>query len=135
MGLRRAFSLTFRAGLYPLSGRRRADRQPSDPLAAAAGAGGRIPVSECRIGATPAGTIDSKKADLEAGRASFGDAQLAANADALERETAGKDGQLAEQERDLGESVEAIDARIKRLFSMTRLLSRMISASRACLTC
>jgi chromosome segregation ATPase len=61
------------------------------------------------------GTIDSKKADLEAGRASFGDAQLAANADALERETAGKDGQLAEQERDLGESVEAIDARIKRL--------------------
>src|ERR1700730_1833611 len=32
-GLRRAFSLTFWAGLYPLSGRRRADRQPSDPLA------------------------------------------------------------------------------------------------------
>src|ERR1700680_4989870 len=36
MGLRRAFSLTFRAGLYPLSGRRRADRQPSDPLPAVA---------------------------------------------------------------------------------------------------
>ena len=27
MGLRRAFSLTFRAGLYPLAGRRRADMQ------------------------------------------------------------------------------------------------------------
>jgi hypothetical protein len=35
-GLRRVFSLTFRAGLYPLSGGRRAARQPSDPLAAVA---------------------------------------------------------------------------------------------------
>jgi uncharacterized protein YhaN len=61
------------------------------------------------------GTIDTKKADLEAGRASFTDAQLAENAETLEREAAGKEGQLAEQERNQGESVEAIDARIKRL--------------------
>src|ERR1700730_4263405 len=45
--LRRAFSLTFRAGLYPLSGRRRADRQPSDPLAPPAGRRRRFRFSEC----------------------------------------------------------------------------------------
>src|ERR1700730_18063083 len=50
-GLRRAFSLTFRAGLYPLSGRRRADRQPSDPLAPPAGRRRRFLFGECRIGA------------------------------------------------------------------------------------
>ena len=49
--LRRAFSLTFRAGLYPLSGRRRADRQPSDPLAPPAGRRRRFLFGECRIGA------------------------------------------------------------------------------------
>jgi hypothetical protein len=52
--LRRAFSLTFRAGLYPLSGRRRADRQPSDPLAPPAGRRRRFLFRECRIGATMA---------------------------------------------------------------------------------
>lgn len=61
------------------------------------------------------GTIDTKKADLEASRASFSDAQLAANAGTLERQAAEKDDHLAEQERNQGESVEAIDARIKRL--------------------
>ena len=51
-GLRRAFSVTFRAGLYPLSGRRRAERQPSDPLAPPAGRRRRFLFRECRIGAT-----------------------------------------------------------------------------------
>jgi uncharacterized protein YhaN len=60
-------------------------------------------------------TIDTKKADLEAGRASFSDAQLTANAETLERDAAGKEEQLAEMERSQGESLEAIDARIKRL--------------------
>ena len=54
LGLRRAFSLTFRAGLFPLSGRRRADRQPSDPLAPPAGRRRRFLFRECRIGATMA---------------------------------------------------------------------------------
>src|ERR1700686_2510932 len=53
-GLRRAFSLTFRAGLYPLSGRRRADRQPSVPPAPPAGRRRRFLFRECRIGATMA---------------------------------------------------------------------------------
>src|SRR6202158_610030 len=49
--LDRAFSPTFRAGLYPLSGGRRAARQPSDPLAPPAGRRRRFLFSECRIGA------------------------------------------------------------------------------------
>jgi hypothetical protein len=61
------------------------------------------------------GAIDTKKADLQAGRASSSDAQLTINAETLESEAAGKEDQLAEQERNQGESLEAIDARIKRL--------------------
>ena len=61
------------------------------------------------------GTIETKKADLEAGRAGARDEQLSANAQTLERDAITKDEQLAEKERGQGESVEAIDARIKRL--------------------
>jgi chromosome segregation ATPase len=61
------------------------------------------------------GTIDTKKADLEAARASFSDAQLTTNAETLERDAALKEHQLAEKQRGQGESPEAIDARIKRL--------------------
>ena len=56
-----------------------------------------------------------KKADLDAGRAGASDEQLIANAEMLEREAIIKDAQLAEKERGQGESVGAIDARIKRL--------------------
>jgi len=61
------------------------------------------------------GTIETKKADLEAGRASVGDEQLSNNAETLEREATTKDERLAEKEHSQGESLEAIDARIKRL--------------------
>jgi len=61
------------------------------------------------------GTIETKKADLEARRAGASDSQLCASAETLEREAITKDEQLAEKERGQGESVEAIDARIKRL--------------------
>jgi DNA repair exonuclease SbcCD ATPase subunit len=61
------------------------------------------------------GTIETKKADLAASRVSMSDEQLSANAAALEGEAMAKDAQLAEKEREEGESPEAIDARIKRL--------------------
>jgi len=61
------------------------------------------------------GTIDTKKADLEAARASFSDAQLTANAQMVERDATAKEERLAEKERNQGESLEAIDARLKRL--------------------
>lgn len=61
------------------------------------------------------GTIETKKADLDAGRAGASDEQLIANAETLERGAIIKDEQLAEKERGQSESVEAIDARIKRL--------------------
>lgn len=61
------------------------------------------------------GTIETRKADLEAGRASVGDEQLSKSAETLEREAITKDQQLAEKERSQGESLEAIDARLKRL--------------------
>jgi len=58
------------------------------------------------------GTISTKKADLDAGRASFSDGQLSINAEGLEREAAAKSKLLEEKERDQGESPEAINARI-----------------------
>ena len=61
------------------------------------------------------GTIETKKADLEAGRAGAQDEQLSANAETLERDAITKDEKLAEKVRGQGESVEAIDARLKRL--------------------
>ena len=61
------------------------------------------------------GTIETKKADLDAGRAGASDEQLSVSAETLERDAIKKDEQLAEKERGQGESVEAIDARIKRL--------------------
>jgi uncharacterized protein YhaN len=61
------------------------------------------------------GAIETKRADLEAGRAGVADELLLKNAEALEREAAAKDELLAEKERNQGESLEAIDARIKRL--------------------
>ena len=61
------------------------------------------------------GTIETKKADLEAGRAGSSDDQLSTSAETLEREAITMYGQLAEKERSQGESLEAIDARIKRL--------------------
>lgn len=61
------------------------------------------------------GTIESKKADLAASRMSGSDEQLASAAEAREREAAVADALLIEKEREEGESLEAIDARIKRL--------------------
>jgi uncharacterized protein YhaN len=61
------------------------------------------------------GTVETKKADLAASRVSVSDKQLFSNAEALDREATAKDAQLAEKEREEGESPEAIDARIKRL--------------------
>jgi energy-coupling factor transporter ATP-binding protein EcfA2 len=61
------------------------------------------------------GTVETKKADLAASRVSVSDEQLFSTAGALEREATAKDTQLAEKEREEGESPEAIDARIKRL--------------------
>ena len=61
------------------------------------------------------GTIESKKADLAASRMSGSDEQLVSAAEALEREAAVADMLLIEKEREEGESLEAIDARIKRL--------------------
>jgi uncharacterized protein YhaN len=61
------------------------------------------------------GTIETKKADLAAGRAGASDEQLTASAESLERDAITKDEHLAEKDRGQGDSVEAIDARIKRL--------------------
>jgi hypothetical protein len=61
------------------------------------------------------GMIETKKADLEAGRTGASDEQLTAAAESLERDAVAKDEQLAKKERSQGETVEAIDARIKRL--------------------
>jgi uncharacterized protein YhaN len=61
------------------------------------------------------GTIETKKADLEARRAGASDSQLCASAETLERDAITRDEQLAEKERGQGESMEAIDARIRRL--------------------
>lgn len=61
------------------------------------------------------GTIETKKADLAAGRAGASDEQLITNAESLERDAFAKDGELTEKTRGQGETVEAIDARIKRL--------------------
>lgn len=61
------------------------------------------------------GTIETKKADLEASRSSSSDDQLSISAETLERGAINKEEQLVEKERRQGESLEAIDARIKRL--------------------
>jgi energy-coupling factor transporter ATP-binding protein EcfA2 len=61
------------------------------------------------------GTIETKKADLDARRYTVGDEQLSSNAETLEHDASAKDQQLAEKEHSQGESLEAIDARIKRL--------------------
>lgn len=61
------------------------------------------------------GTFATKQADLDAGRASSTDAQLAAEAQTLAWEATEKKTQLAKLERNQGESPETIDARIKRL--------------------
>jgi DNA repair exonuclease SbcCD ATPase subunit len=61
------------------------------------------------------GTVETKKADLAASRMMVNDDQLFSNAEVLEREATARDAQLAEKEREEGESPEAIDARIKRL--------------------
>lgn len=61
------------------------------------------------------GTIESKKADIEAGRAGASDEQLSVSAETLERDAVTKEEKLAEKRRSQGESLEAIDARIKRL--------------------
>ncbi|MET4072497.1 uncharacterized protein YhaN/Sec-independent protein translocase protein TatA [Bradyrhizobium sp. S3.2.6] len=61
------------------------------------------------------GTIETKKADLAAGRAGASDEQLTASAESLERDAVARDELLAEKLRGQGETVEAIDARIKRL--------------------
>ncbi|MFZ2159518.1 MAG: hypothetical protein WAV72_25820, partial [Bradyrhizobium sp.] len=65
------------------------------------------------------GTFATKKADLDAGRASATDEQLAAGAETLEREAADKKALLSELEKNQGESPETIDARIKRLEGAT----------------
>jgi uncharacterized protein YhaN len=64
---------------------------------------------------------------LGARRASFNDAQLAANAETLERDAAGKEELLSEQERNQGESLEAIDARIKRLEGAANNHQRLVA--------
>jgi uncharacterized protein YhaN len=61
------------------------------------------------------GTIETKKADLAAGRAGASDEQLTASAESLEGDAVARDEQLAEKLRGQGETVEAIDARTKRL--------------------
>lgn len=61
------------------------------------------------------GTIEAKKADLSASRMSGSDEQLVSSAERLESEAVAKEALLMEKERDEGESLEAIDARIKRL--------------------
>lgn len=52
------------------------------------------------------GTIETKKADLEAGRAGVADELLLKNTETLEREATAKDELLAEKERSQGESLE-----------------------------
>lgn len=61
------------------------------------------------------GTVETKNADLAAGRATTSDEQLAARAEALAGEAAEKKASLVSLEQDQVETVEAIDARIKRL--------------------
>jgi energy-coupling factor transporter ATP-binding protein EcfA2 len=60
-------------------------------------------------------TIDTKKADLEAGRAISSDAQLTLSAESLLRDATEKETQVSEREKNESDSVEVIDARIKRL--------------------
>jgi uncharacterized protein YhaN len=60
-------------------------------------------------------TIDTKKADLEAGRSTSSDAQLTSSAEILLREAVEKETRVSERERNESENVEVIDARIKRL--------------------
>jgi uncharacterized protein YhaN len=62
-----------------------------------------------------AGTFATKKADLDASRASSTDEQLSTGAETLEHDATEKEAVLAELERNQGESPETIDARIKRL--------------------
>ena len=73
------------------------------------------------------GTIDTKKADLQAGRASFSDTQLTTNAQSLEHDAAGQEQLLAEKQRSPGESLEAIDARIRRLEGAAANHQRMVA--------
>jgi hypothetical protein len=61
------------------------------------------------------GSVETKRADLAASRASTSDERLSSSAEALERAAGLKDAELARKEREEGESLEAIDARIKRL--------------------
>ena len=61
------------------------------------------------------GMIETKRADLDAGRSGASDEQLTATFESLERNAVTKDQHLAEKTRSQGETVEAIDARIKRL--------------------
>jgi chromosome segregation ATPase len=61
------------------------------------------------------GMIETRRADLDAGRSGASDEQLTATAESLERDAVTKDEHLAEKTRSQGETVEAIDARIKRL--------------------
>ena len=60
-------------------------------------------------------TTDTKKADLEAGRATSSDAQLSLSAESLLRDATEKEAQVREREKNESDGVEAIDARIKRL--------------------
>jgi energy-coupling factor transporter ATP-binding protein EcfA2 len=73
------------------------------------------------------GTIETKRADLEAGRAGVADVQLSINAETLESEARAKDDRLAEKEGGQGESVEAIDARIMRLEGAARNHQRSVA--------
>jgi energy-coupling factor transporter ATP-binding protein EcfA2 len=61
------------------------------------------------------GMIETKRADLDAGRSGASDKQLTAIAESLGRDAVTKDEHLAEKAHSQGETVEAIDARIKRL--------------------
>jgi hypothetical protein len=59
--------------------------------------------------------IEARRADLDAGRSGASDEQLTAVAESLARDAVTKDEHLAEKAHSQGETVEAIDARIKRL--------------------
>lgn len=61
------------------------------------------------------GTLETKQAALAAGRAQASDDQLAAHADELARRATEQQSTLATLENDQGETLEAIDVRIKRL--------------------
>lgn len=65
--------------------------------------------------ATLSGKIESKSASLKVGRDSASDASLSANANTLESEAKSKRDQLDKKRTVQGETVEAIDARIRRL--------------------